>query len=170
MNKAITDGITFTPPPFSGGLNVWSSGDGTPGSDTYDNAANAAFVPSDPDFGGSLEILKTASTTKVRYTGQTSIIPGCYLQVRARVKVISGALPNVRIAGYAARSNGSNISGVVQVGPTTTLTTFGDVVEVTAIVGTGVRNGVDMSWGPESVYGHFGVDLTGPKGGVVRFD
>ncbi|MEL6314162.1 MAG: right-handed parallel beta-helix repeat-containing protein [Pseudomonadota bacterium] len=170
MNKAITDGITFTPPPFSGGLNVWSSGDGTPGSDTYDNAANAAFVPSDPDFGGSLEILKTASTTKVRYTGQTSIIPGCYLQVRARVKVISGALPNVRIAGYAARSNGSNISGVVQVGPTTTLTTFGDVVEVTAIVGTGVRNGVDMSWGPDAVYGHFGLDLTGPNGGVVRID
>ncbi|MEL7280313.1 MAG: glycosyl hydrolase family 28-related protein [Pseudomonadota bacterium] len=170
MNKAITDGITFTPPPFSGGLDVWSSGDGTPGADTYDNAANAAFVPSDPDFGGALEILKIESTTKLRYTGQTSITPGCYLQVRARVKVISGALPDVRIAGFAARSNGSNISGVVQVGPSTTLTSFGDVVEVSAIVGTGQRNGVDMSWGSEAAYGHFGLDLTGPNGGVVRID
>jgi len=52
MNKAVTDGITFMPPEFSGGLNVWSRGDGTPGSDTYDGAADAAYVPADQDFGG----------------------------------------------------------------------------------------------------------------------
>ncbi len=170
MNKAITDGIVFTPPPFSGGLDVWSSGDGTPGSDTYDTAPNAAFVPSDPDFGGALEILKISSTTKLRYTGQTPILPGCYLQVRARVKLVSGAMPDVRIAGYAANAAGGNVSGVVQVGPSTALNTFGDVFEITAIVGTGDRNGVDMAWGATAAYGHFGLDLTGANGGVVRID
>ena len=69
MNMAVTDGVALMPPEFAQGLNVWSSGDGTPGSDTYANAANAAFVPADQDFGGCLEIQKTASTTRVRYMG-----------------------------------------------------------------------------------------------------
>jgi hypothetical protein len=104
MNKAITDGINFTPAPFSGGLDQWSSGDGTPGSATYDGAPDAAYVPSDPDFGGALELLKTTSTMKLRYMGETPIEPGCYLRIRARVKAMSGALPDVRIAGWAGDS------------------------------------------------------------------
>ena len=48
MNKAITEGLALMPPAFADGLNVWSSGNGTPGSNTYDGAANALFVPSDP--------------------------------------------------------------------------------------------------------------------------
>jgi hypothetical protein len=44
------------------------------------------------------------------------------------------------------------------------------VVEVSAIVGTGLRTGVDMVWGGGAVYGHFGIDITGPNGGVVRID
>jgi len=32
MNKAVTDGLVLTPPEFDGGLDVWSRGDGTPGS------------------------------------------------------------------------------------------------------------------------------------------
>ena len=27
-----------------------------------------------------------------------------------------------------------------------------------------------MVWGPQAVFGHFGIDLTGPSGGVVRID
>jgi hypothetical protein len=56
MNKAITDGIVFMPQPFAAGLDQWSSGNGTPESDTYANAVNAAFVPADQDFGGALEL------------------------------------------------------------------------------------------------------------------
>lgn len=67
MNKAITDGIVFTPPRFANGLDVWSSGDGTPGSPTYDTAVNAAFVPADQDFGGALELQKTQAVQKLRY-------------------------------------------------------------------------------------------------------
>jgi len=31
MNKAITDGLVLMPPAFEAGLDVYSSGDGTPG-------------------------------------------------------------------------------------------------------------------------------------------
>lgn len=170
MNKAITDGVLLMPPAFENGLNVWSSGDGTPGSDTYQNAANAAFVPADQDFGGCLELQKTTNPTRVRYMGETPLLPGCYLRVTARVKAISGSLPSVRIAGYAAQANGSAVSGVDTVGPSVALTSYGEVVEVSAIIGAGNRSGVDMVWGTGAVYGHFGLDLTGPNGGIVRID
>ncbi|MBY5988061.1 glycosyl hydrolase family 28-related protein [Roseovarius atlanticus] len=170
MNKAITDGITFMPPPFANGLDVWSSENGTPGSDTYDGAANAAFVPADQDFGGALEVQKVQGTQKLRYMGETPILPGCYLQITARVKAVSGSLPNVRIAGWAGGAGGTHVTGLTETGPSVTLTNYGDVFEVTAIVGSGDRGGVDMVWGTEPLYGHFGIDLTGPNGGVVRID
>ncbi len=170
MNKAVTDGILFMPPAFGSGLNVWSSGNGTPGSDTYDNAVNAAFVPSDQDFGGALEVQKASATQKLRYMGQTPILPGCYLRITARVKAISGNLPTVRIAGWAVAPGGGHVSGVNETGPQVTLQTYGKVVEVSAIVGTGNRTGVDMVWGPQPSYGHFGLDLTGANGGIVRID
>lgn len=170
MNKAITDGVQLTPPAFSEGLDVWSSGDGTPGSDTYAGNPNAAFVPADADFGGALELLKTDSTQQLRYMGETPLLPGCYLQITARVKAVSGALPTVRIAARAGGVGGAEISGVVQAGPSTTLQSYGEVVEVSAIVGVGNRSGVDMVWGPGALYGHFGLDLTGANGGVVRID
>ncbi|MCA0919057.1 glycosyl hydrolase family 28-related protein [Pseudooceanicola nanhaiensis] len=170
MNKAITEGIVFMPTTFEEGLDVWSSGDGTPGSDTYDGSASAAFVPADADFGGCLELLKGSSTQKLRYMGQTPMIPGCYLRITARVKAISGNLPAVRIAGWAGKGSNVHVSGVTEVGPSTTLTSYGEVVEVMAIVGSGNRPGVDMVWGTEPGFGYFGLDLTGANGGVVRID
>ncbi len=170
MNKAITDGVVFMPPEFEDGLNVWSSGNGTSGSDTYDGAPNAVFVPADQDFGGCLELQKTNGTQKLRYMGQTPLFPGCYLQIRARVKAMAGNLPSVRIAAWAGDSNDNNVSSVPQTGPSVALTTYGEVVEITAIVGTGTRGGVDMPWGRAPEYGHFGLDLTGSNGGVVRID
>lgn len=170
MNKAITDGVVLMPSAFADGLDVYSSGDGTPGSDTYVNASNAAFVPADQDFGGALELLKTQSTQQLRYMGQTPLLPGCYLRVTARVKAISGNLPSVRIAGYPALGNGGKVSGVPEFGPAIPLTAYGEVVEVSAIIGAGARGGVDMVWGAAAVYGHLGLDLIGQNGGVVRID
>lgn len=170
MNKAITDGVVLMPTPFAAGLDVYSSGDGTPGSDTYESAANAAFVPADQDFGGALELQKITSTTKVRYMGQTPLLPGCYLRVTARIKAVSGNLPSVRIAAYPATAGGAKVSGVPEFGPATVLQTYGDVVKVSAIIGAGARGGVDMVWGTAPVYAHVGLDLTGPNGGVVRID
>ena len=170
MNKAITDGVLLMPPAYEGGLDVWSSGDGTPGSDTYDGAPGAAFVPADQDFGGCLELQKTDSTQLLRYMGETPLLPGSYLQIKARIKAISGNLPNVRIAAWAGAAGGTHVGGVTEAGASTTLTSYGQIVEVSAIVGAGTRGGVDMPWGTDAIYGHFGLDLTGPTGGVVRID
>ena len=170
MNKAITEGLVLMPPPFADGLDVWSSGNGTPGSDTYDDALNAVQVAADQDFAGCLEMQKTDSTQKLRYMGETPLEPGCYLQITVRIKALSGNLPSVRIAGWAGDSGGSHVSGLVETGPSVALTSYGEVVELTAIVGTGDRGGVDMVWGTAAEYGHFGLDLTGSNGGIVRID
>ncbi len=170
MNKAITDGIVFMPPAYAAGLGVWSSGDGTPGSPTYDGSGTGVFVPADADFAGCLEIYKTAEPQRLRYMGQTPLLPGCYLQIKARVKAISGPLPEVRIAGWAGGAGDAHVDGLVEQGPAVQLTGYGTVHEVTAIVGTGLRPGVDMPWGNTALYGHFGLDIEGTNGAVVRVD
>ncbi|MGB8622361.1 MAG: right-handed parallel beta-helix repeat-containing protein, partial [Paracoccaceae bacterium] len=170
MNKAITDGLVLMPPAFAAGLDVWSSEDGAPGSATYDGAANAALVPADQDFGGCLELLKTESTQKLRHMGQTPILPGCYLRVTARVKAVSGNLPSVRIAARAGDGADAHVGGLVETGPSVTLTSYGEVVTVSAIIGSGSRGGVDMVWGTTPIQARVGLDLTGQTGGVVRID
>jgi len=170
MNKVITQGWVLTPPPFADGLTVWSSGDGTPGSATYDGSANGIYVPADQDFGGCLELIKTSSTQRLRHMGQTPLVPGCYLRVKVRVKALSGPFPNVRIAAWAGDSSNNEVLNIDTTGPSTTLTTYGDVVEITAIIGSGNRSGVDMAWGREPSYAHIGLDLTGPTGGAIRVD
>ncbi|MEO1641210.1 MAG: glycosyl hydrolase family 28-related protein [Pseudomonadota bacterium] len=169
MNKTITDGIVFNPLPFSAGLGVWSSGDGTPGSDTYAISGSGVFVAADQDFGGCLELLKNDVTQQVRYMGETPVYPGCYLQVKARVKAITGALPAVRIAGWVGLLGGVELTALPTSGPSTQLTTYGEIVEITAIIATADRSGVDLVWNGAD-YGHVGIDLTGPTGGVVRLD
>lgn len=170
MNIAITEGLDLMPPPFVNGLDVWSSEDGTPGTATYDGAPNAAIVPADQDFGGCLELLKTQSVQRLRWMGQTPIMPGVYLRIRARVKAVSGVFPSVRIAAFAADAGGNNLAALDQIGPSVTLEQYGEILEVSAIVGTGARSGVDMPWGLGAAYGHFGLDLTGGSGGIVRID
>lgn len=170
MNKAITDGLVLMPAAFESGLGMWSSGDGTPGSATYEGAANAALVTADQDLGSCLEMIKTEATQKLRYMGETPILPGCYLRVTARVKAISGNLPSVRIAAWAGAAGNTHLAGVVETGPLVALTAYGKVETVQAIIGTGARQGVDMAWGTAAIYAHVGLDLTGALGGVVRID
>ncbi len=169
MNKVITDGLVLMPTPFAAGLGVWSPGDGTPGSDTYAGAGGGAYVPADADFAGCMELVKTASVQKIRYMGDTPILPGCYLRVTARVKAVAGSLPAVRIAGWAGTGPTTALPGVVTFGPAKPIPGYGQVVEVSAIIGTGLRTGVDMVWTGASI-GHLGLDFTGPNGGVLRVD
>ncbi|MFN7052322.1 MAG: right-handed parallel beta-helix repeat-containing protein, partial [Gemmobacter sp.] len=110
MNMAITDGLQLMPPPFSAGLGQWSREDGTPGTASYASAPDAALVPADQDFGGCLELQKTETVQRLRYKGETPIRPGLYLRITARVKVVAGSMPSVRIAAYAARANGSAVA------------------------------------------------------------
>lgn len=170
MNKAITDGLVLMPPPFSAGLNLWSREDGTPGAGSYLGQANAALVSNDQDFAGCLELQKTTTTQKLRSFAQTPIQPGLYLRVTARVKAVSGNLPSVRIAAWAGNLGATNVTTVTQVGPTVNLTTYGEVVTVSAIISPASRTGVDMAWTTEVVYAHVGLDLIGANGGVVRID
>jgi len=160
----------YTPSPYSEGLGAYSNGNGTPGSPTYANSGNGVFVPADQDFGGALEILKTDSTQRLRYNRKTPIEPGRYLQIKVRLKAVSGNLPSVRIAAFAGRSNNNAVAGVVTEGAITPLTSYGAVVEISAIVGIGNRAGVDMVWGATADHGYFGIDLLGQNGGVVRVD
>jgi hypothetical protein len=158
------------PPPFSAGLGLWSREDGRPGQGSYAGQPNAGFVPADQDFAGCLELQKTAATQKLRSFQQIPFQPGLYVRVTARVKAISGPLPSVRIAAWAGNSAGNNVGAADQVGPDVALTGYGQVVTVSAIIASGNRTGVDMVWGTAPVYGHMGLDLTGPTGGVVRID
>jgi hypothetical protein len=164
------NGVLLMPPPFADGLDVWSREDGTPGTLTYDGAADAVFVPADQDFGGCLEILKTESTQRLRYMGETPFRAGYYIRVTARVKAVSGAFPSVRIGAWAGTAGGSHVGGLVETGPSVPLTSYGEVVTVTAVIGSGEREGVDMVWGESPTYGHFGIDITGPNGGVIRVE
>ncbi|AXC50137.1 right-handed parallel beta-helix repeat-containing protein [Paracoccus suum] len=170
MNIAITDGIQLSPPGFAAGLSVWSREDGTAGSATWANATNAAVVPADQDFGTCLEIFKQDDLTKLRFMAETPILPGTYLRISARVKAVAGMLPSVRIAAFAGNGARQRVTNLVDTGPAAALSGYGRIVEVSAIVGTGRRTGVNMAWGSAPIYGHFGLDLFGANGGSVRIE
>ncbi len=170
MNMAVTDGIDLMPPLFADGLDVWSSTDGTPGSPTYDGAANASIVTSDPDFGTCLEIQTTTDPTALRYMGATPILPGAYLEISARIKVMSGAFPSARIGAWAGDGSSQHVVGLDEAGDSNSMDAYGRIYTVRAIVGSGNRPGVDLVWGTEPVYGHFGLDLNSAIGAVVRIE
>ncbi len=159
MNKAITDGLVLMPPPFSAGLTA-----------SYQGQPNAALVSNDQDFGGCLELQKTEPTQKLRSFAQTPIQPGLYLRVTARVKAVAGNLPSVRIAAWAGDLAGQNVVALPQTAPAVALTTYGQVVTISAIISPASRTGVTLPWSLQSVYAHVGLDLTGANGGVVRID
>ena len=170
MNQVITDGLILMPPAFADGLGDWSRQDGRPGSDTWATAPNAAIVAADSDFGDCLEILKIDTTTQVRSMGQTPIIPGVYMRISARVKVLSGNLPDVRIAAWPGAGSDTYVSGLTETATSVDINSYGSIVTVTAIIGSGQRGGVDLSWGTDPSYAHVGLDLTGANGGQVRIE
>jgi len=170
MNMVVTDGINLMPPAFSDGLLDWSSTDGTPSSPSYDTASNAALVTADPNFGDCLEVQTITDPLHLRYKGEVPLFTGAYIEVSARIKVMSGAFPSARIAGWAGAAGGVHVTGLMEVGPSNTMDTYGRVYTVRAIVGSGNRSGVDMVWGTGPVYGHFGLDLSGAVGAVVRIE
>ncbi|MEO0386464.1 MAG: glycosyl hydrolase family 28-related protein, partial [Pseudomonadota bacterium] len=168
MNKAITEGLDLMPPEFIDGLDVWSAEDGTPGTTTY--ATIGTLIADDPDFGPALNIQKTDTIQRLRYMGETPILPGCYLEVSARVKLFSDPFPLVRIAAFAGDASGDEIANLTTFGPEVLLEDVGRIYTVRAIVGTGERTGVDMVWGTDPVFGHFGIDILGDNGSVVTVE
>ena len=72
MVLSLTQGLDFSPTPFSAGLDKWSSSTGTTSTDTYDIVGEAVYVPVDQDFAGCIKMVKTYDVQKLRYTGQTN--------------------------------------------------------------------------------------------------
>lgn len=169
MTRTITDGVVLMPPPFARGLGAWSPGDGTPGSASYEGLPGAAVV-ADPDFGLSLELVLAKGTRRLRHIGETPLLPGRYLRIRARVKARSGAFASVRIAGWPGGAGGAAVPNLVSAGPPVVLAAQGQVAEVAAVVGPGPRAGVHMAWGRQALYGHFGLDLIASGTCVVRIE
>jgi hypothetical protein len=56
-------------------------------------------------------------------------------------------MPSVRIAGWAGQAGGGAVNGLDMFGDSVALTDYGEVTEVSAIIGSGARIGVDMVWG-----------------------
>lgn len=167
MTRAIMDGVVLMPPPFAQGLAAWSREDGTPGSASYDGAPDAAVV-ADPDLGLSLHLATAGGIRRLRHMRETPLLPGRCLRIRARVKAMYGALPSIRIAGWPGGAGGAAVPGLVTEGPPVALTSKGQVVEVSAIVGPAPRPGIQMAWGREALYGHFGLDIAHSGAGAVR--
>ncbi|MCV3271528.1 right-handed parallel beta-helix repeat-containing protein [Roseobacter sinensis] len=168
MNKAITDGAELMPPAYAQAFDAYSGGSGEPGASGLGREFH--LVQGDPDFGTCLELEKTESLHRLRYRGETPLLPGCYLRVSVRIKLLEGPAPSVRIAGFAGGPGGGIVADAQTEGPSLRLGAPGEIVEVSAIVGPGARLGVDMVWGPDALYGHFGLDVTGPKGARLRID
>jgi len=169
MSKDITDGITLMPLPFAAGLDRWSCENGRPGEATYADLLEASVITDDPTFGSCLQIVKDQPVTRLRYMGETPLLPGCYLKVKARIKVVSGPLPTVRIAGWPGRAGSGAAADHTTTGPAVVVPALDEVVTVSAIVATAQRTGVDLVW-QEAIFGHFGIDLTGPNGATVVID
>ena len=146
MGLGIIEAARFTPPTFAEGLENWSSGDGVAGDPGYDLSLDTSLVLGDSDFGACLELRKTIEVQKLRSFTQTPILKQTYLRVRCRVKMISGHFPGVRIAGWAGAASGAHIAQVTQIGPSVVPTAYGQLLEVSAIIGPGLRDGVDMVW------------------------
>lgn len=169
MSKDITDGITFMPLPFSAGLDRWSCEDGRPGDATYADILEAEVVDDDAVFGSCLKMLKDAPVTRLRYMGETPLLPGCFLRISARLRAIDGPLPTVRIAGWPGHAGQGGALDRIVSGPLVTFEEIDDVVTVQAVVATAHRTGVDIVW-HDAIYGHFGLDLTGPSGATLLIE
>ncbi|MGB1211775.1 MAG: glycosyl hydrolase family 28-related protein [Pikeienuella sp.] len=166
MDKTISQNVELMPPPFSDGLEVWSRQNGIPGTANYANSNSAQILLTDPDFEECLEIVTNRSPQKLRFMGQTPFTPGCYLRVSARVKVVSGVLPDFEIAGFPIGSDGNLVTGIFLKGDSVTATQYDKVIEVSAIYGSGDRPGVDCVWGLDPVHAHFGLNVVGAANGA----
>ncbi|MGY9011265.1 MAG: hypothetical protein ACKVLN_03505 [Rhodobacterales bacterium] len=61
------------------------------------------------------------------------------MKISARVKVISGNFPAVRIAGWAGNAEDNHLPNVTEIRSLVQLNTYGEVIESPAILGSGQR-------------------------------
>ncbi len=162
--------IDLTPPDFAEGLDDWSSGDGTPDSPTYEDAAHARIAVADADFDTCLEMRKIEPVQRLRYMAELPIRHGSYVEIRARLKVLRGALPGVRIAAWPGGLHGRRVEDLADAAPVMLIRAHDAVVQISAVIGPRPEAGVDIVWDGRVLYAHVGLDLVGPVGAVVRIE
>jgi hypothetical protein len=162
--------IDLTPPDFAEGLDDWSSGDGTPDSPTYEDAAHVRLAVGDTSFGTCLEIRKIEPVQRLRYMAELPIRHGSYVEIRTRLKLLRGALPGVRVAAWPGGLHGRRVEDVADTAPVMLIRAHETVVTVKAVIGPRPEAGVDRVWDGRVLYAHVGLDLVGPVGGVVRIE
>lgn len=168
MNDPLPPALDLTPPPFAEGLYDWSRGDGTPTSPSYEDGEAGRIARNDADFGVCLELRKVETVQRLRYMGEVPLRPGACVEIVARIKALRGPAPSVRIAAWPGGAGGAALPDLPAAGPVTALAPHGAVTEVRAVIGRTVAPGVDLAWDARALYGHVGIDLVGPSGGVVR--
>ena len=160
--------LDLSPPPFHEGLDDWSRGDGTPDSPTYEAVRHARLIPEDERFGACLEMRKIEAVQTLRYMGEVPVRPGRYLEISARLRVMRGPVPLVRVAAWPGGAHARLVRGPQTVGPLVRPRAGGSVAVARAVIGPEKRGGVDLVWDARVIYAHVGLDLVGPDGGVVR--
>ncbi len=170
MTAVVAAARDLTPPPFVDGLCDWSRGDGTPPSPSYEASDTARIMRDDPDFGTCLEIRKVEPVQRLRYRGELPIRFGAAIQVRARLKALRGPLPSARIAAWPGGLGGRGFPDLPRSGPLSDLPSHGVAVELRAVIGRRLEDGPDLLWDQHALYGHVGLDLVGPCGGVVLIE
>lgn len=161
--------LDLMPTGFAEGLDDWSCGDGTPASRSYAGAPNADLVE-DADFGTCLELRTTVPMQRLRYMAEVPIRVGHFVEVSARLKIVSGPLPLVRISAFAGGRPGQHIVELPETGPVIGIASYDTVFGVSAVIGPELRAGVHMVWGDRARYAHMGLDLLSETGTVARID
>lgn len=168
MPEPLPPALDLTPPPFAEGLCDWSRGDGAPASPSYETGEAGRIAQGDPDFGACLELRKVEAVQRLRYRGELPLRPGACIEITARIKALRGPLPAARIAASPGGAGGAVLPDLPGAAPATTLAAHGAVRELRAVIGRAAAPGVDLVWDGRALYGHVGLDLIGPSGGVVR--
>lgn len=162
--------LDLTPPSFGEGLHDWSRQDGSPESRTYGDAIDARIITGDPDFGQCLELVKTETRQRLRYMGELPVRPGHFIEASVRLKVLQGPMPTARMAATPGGAGGHILSGLPETGPEVEPAVLNAPMEYRVTIGPAADRRVDLVWGPEALYAHVGLDLTGPKGGLIRIE
>jgi len=158
MNHLARPDPDLMPPPFAEGLDDWSRGDGTPESPTWEAAENARLAR-DADFGTCLELRTTEVVERLRYMGEVPLFAGAFIEVAARVKALSGPLPAVRVAAWPGGAEGRGVAGLPVAAPWCPIPAHGGCCAIRAVIGRGLRPGVDLVWDERVLYAHVGIDI-----------
>lgn len=166
MTDPLPPVLDLTPPPFAEGLCDWSRGDGGPDSASYETGEAGRIAQGDADFGACLELRKVEAVQRLRYMGELPLRPGACIEIVGRIKALRGPLPAARIAASPGGAGGDVLRDLPVEGPLVELVAHGAVTVLRAVIGRGP--GADLRWDRRALYGHVGIDLVGPSGGVVR--